>query len=437
MQKEQTKNRTGKMIVAAVSLLCLGSILSGCGDNCEVKNSYTYYEPVYTPLSEIRSSVSTLPAHDLEQTGKIYFKDGYLFINEPNEGVHVIDNHDPSNPENIAFINIPGSFDIAVRGNILFSDSYIDLVAIDISDIQNAREVGRIENLFPGYNSYGFYADTQMGIVTDWEAVDKIEEYESDCNNTNYSWGMFYERGIAVDQLANFDVSTALAPTNPGMAGSMARFAVVGDYLYAVDQSDLYPVNISNSSGLEAEEKVAINWGIETIFPINNHLFIGAQNGMYIMDISNPARPSWVSSYEHVTSCDPVVVDGDYAYVTLRSGTECQGFTNQLEVIDISNISSPELLYTYDMYNPHGLGKDGDVLFICDGDDGLKVFDASDIGNIGNRLIAHYKDIKTFDIIPFNNIAMMIGEDGLYQYDYSDMNNIVFLSHLQVSRNAE
>ena len=136
MQKEKTKNRIGQTIVAVASLLCFGSILSGCGDNCEVKNSYTYYEPVYTPLSEIRSSVSTLPAHDLEQTGKIYFKDGYLFINEPNEGVHVIDNHDPANPENIAFINIPGSFDIAVRGNILFSDSYIDLVAIDISDIQ-------------------------------------------------------------------------------------------------------------------------------------------------------------------------------------------------------------------------------------------------------------------------------------------------------------
>ncbi|UII30407.1 hypothetical protein LVD17_19125 [Fulvivirga ulvae] len=432
MQKELTQHHM-RQTLAAISILCVCGLLSGCGDNCEVKNSYTYYEPVYTPLSEIRSSVATLPAHELEQTGKIYFRNGYLFINEPNEGVHIIDNHDPANPENIAFINIPGSFDIAVRGNVLFSDSYIDLVAIDISDVQNAKEVGRIENLFPGYNSYGFYVDSQMGLVTDWEAVDHIEEFESDCN-TNYEWGVFYERGIAVDQLASFDAS---APTNPGMAGSMARFALVGDYLYAVDQSDLYPVNVSNFSDLKAEEKVGINWGIETIFPENNHLFIGAQNGMYIMDISNPARPAWVSSYEHVTSCDPVVVDGNYAYVTLRSGTECQGFTNQLEVIDISNISSPELLYTYNMHNPHGLGKDGNVLFICDGDDGLKIFDASDIGNIGNKLMAHYKDIKAFDIIPFNNIAMMIGDDGLYQYDYSDINNIIFLSHLQVSGNAE
>ncbi|MBL6449421.1 hypothetical protein JMN32_24125 [Fulvivirga sp. 29W222] len=436
MQKIKTVTHVSQIMITVLTVLCASILLSGCGDNCEVKNSYTYYEPVYTTLEDIRSSVTTLPAHNLQQTGKIYFRDGYLFINEPNQGVHVIDNHDPANPENIAFIKIPGSFDIAVRGNILFSDSYIDLVAIDIADVQNAKEVGRVENIFHGYNSYGFYADSQMGVVTDWKAVEQVELYESDCE-AGYDWGMLYEGGIAVDRVATFDANTAVAPTNPGMAGSMARFALVGDYLYAVDQSDLYPVNVTHSTDLQAEEKVAINWGIETIFPNNNFLFIGAQNGMYIMDLVTPAQPTWVSSYEHVTSCDPVVVDGDYAYVTLRSGTECQGFTNQLEVIDISNISSPELLFTYNMHNPHGLGKDGDVLFICDGDDGLKIFDASDISNIGNKLMAHYKDIKAFDIIPFNNIAMMIGEDGLYQYDYSDLDNIVFLSHLEISDNEE
>ena len=39
-----------------------------------------------------------------------------------------------------------------------------------------------------------------------------------------------------------------------------------------------------------------------------------------------------------MTSCDPVVVQGDYAFVTLRGGTECQGFSNQLDIIDISTL---------------------------------------------------------------------------------------------------
>ncbi|MEQ9167025.1 MAG: hypothetical protein RLO12_12275, partial [Fulvivirga sp.] len=171
----------------------------------------------------------------------------------------------------------------------------------------------------------------------------------------------------------------------------------------------------------------------ETIFPNGENLFIGTTSGMHIMDISDPLSPQLISTYEHVQSCDPVIVDENIAYVTLRSGTECQGFTNQLEVIDISDLTSPQLLYTYEMFNPHGLGKDGDALFICDGTDGLKVYDASDNSKITDNLLAHYESIQSFDIIPFNNVAMMIGEDGLYQYDYSDLSNIKFLSHINIS----
>ena len=141
---------------------------------------------------------------------------------------------------------------------------------------------------------------------------------------------------------------------------------------------------------------------------------------MHIIDINDPLNPAEISNYQHVRSCDPVIVDGDLAYVTLRSGTACQGFTNQLEVIDISDLSSPELLHVYAMDNPHGLGKDGDALFICDGDSGLKVYDASDASTIDQKQLAHYSNIQAFDVIPLNNVAMMIGEDGLFQYDYSD-----------------
>jgi hypothetical protein len=154
---------------------------------------------------------------------------------------------------------------------------------------------------------------------------------------------------------------------------------------------------------------------------------------MHIFDITTPATPTHVSTYAHVRSCDPVIVDGDYAYVTLRSGTTCQGFTNQLEVIDIKDVKSPQLLKTYAMTNPHGLGKDNSTLFICDGSAGLKVYDASDINLIENKQLAHYQDIHAYDVIPFNNTLMMIGEDGLFQYDYSDPKNIKLLSHIVAS----
>jgi hypothetical protein len=39
--------------------------------------------------------------------------------------------------------------DIAIKGNILFADSYIDLVAIDISDIKKPVEVDAFPISFP------------------------------------------------------------------------------------------------------------------------------------------------------------------------------------------------------------------------------------------------------------------------------------------------
>jgi hypothetical protein len=171
---------------------------------------------------------------------------------------------------------------------------------------------------------------------------------------------------------------------------------------------------------------------METVFPYKNNLFIGSQSGMHILDISTPATPVKVSTYAHIRVCDPVVVQNHLAYVTLRSGNECAGFTNQLEVIDIKNLSQPELLKTYPMSNPHGLGIDQSTLFICDGDAGLKIYDASDISSIDKNQLAHYADVNAYDVIPFNNVVMMIGSDGIFQYDYSDPKNIRFLSRLAV-----
>jgi hypothetical protein len=126
------------------------------------------------------------------------------------------------------------------------------------------------------------------------------------------------------------------------------------------------------------------------------------------------------------------VVQDDLAYVTLRSGNECTGFTNQLEIIDIKNVSSPQLLETYPMTNPHGLGIDQSTLFICDGTAGLKIFDASDITSIDKNQLAHYDNVHAYDVIPFNNIVMMIGQDGIFQYDYANPKEIKFLSKLEV-----
>lgn len=92
-------------------------------------------------------------------------------------------------------------------------------------------------------------------------------------------------------------------------------------------------------------------------------------------------------------------------------------------MIDISDVSHPELLISHDMDNPHGLGIKGNCLFIAEGDFGLKVFNSLDPLKIGNNLTAHHKDVHALDVIPLDDVLFMIGNDGLHQYNY-DCNNL-------------
>lgn len=429
-------NKYSRLVALATlsAILGLSLLLEGCTDQCTDTRTYTYFEPVYTPLSVIRSSVAQKLPQPLAAVGKIYFKDGFLFVNDPGKGIHVIDNTNPSNPVKKSFINIPGSYDLAIRNNILYADSYVDLVVLDISNINSVKEVYRLENIFQNYSSLGFFADEVRGVVTDWAEVSEVSIEKSECEGQMEPWGgMMYKEGIAVADASLFSVQSAVSPGNStGIGGSMARFTISADHLYLLDAGSMYAVDIGIEQQPEKKSGQHVAWDIETIFPYEDKLLIGARSGMHIYGLSAPENPEWISTYAHIRSCDPVVADGDYAYVTLRSGTECEGFSNQLEVLDISTISSPSLLKVYPMHNPHGLGVDGDALFICDGNEGLKIYNAEDKKDIDNNLIRHYKNIHAFDVIPFNGVLMLIGEDGIFQYDYSDLSNITLLSHLQL-----
>jgi hypothetical protein len=219
-----------------------------------------------------------------------------------------------------------------------------------------------------------------------------------------------------------------------GKGGSMARFTIAGNHLYTISLSDLQVFDISIAAEPQEGKKINLGWGIETIFPYNDKLFIGSNTGMHIYDNSNPTAPQHLSTYAHVRSCDPVVVEGNLAWVTLRSGNTCDGFTNQLEVLDISNARSPKLLKVYPMQNPHGLGIDRSTLFLCEGEFGLKIFDVKDHLKIDENLKAHFKDHDAYDVIPLGSSLLLIGKDGLYQYDYSDIDQVKFLSKIPVGR---
>lgn len=221
----------------------------------------------------------------------------------------------------------------------------------------------------------------------------------------------------------------ASANSGTGIGGSFAQFTIAGDYLYVIDDQTLRAYDITDPEKPSPAFENYIGFGIETIFPYQDHLFIGSETGLQIFDISTPSDPRYVSGYIHVQGCDPVVVQGEYAYVTIRDGRTCGGDkVNQLDVVDISDLNNPTVIGSYDMFNPHGLGIDGDQLFVTEGTKGLKSFDVTNPRNL--KLTEHLTGFFGYDVIPINDLLILIGEDGLYQYDYSDPEKLEYMSTL-------
>jgi hypothetical protein len=231
--------------------------------------------------------------------------------------------------------------------------------------------------------------------------------------------------------------STSESTVSPGSGtgGSMARFTISKDFLYIITNTTLKPYDILNSSNPIAGKAIFLtnmsNNVAETIFPYGENLFIGTQRGMYIYNLANPFQPQYKSFYRHFVSCDPVVVQGKYAYVTLRSGTACgNNATNVLDVVDVTDLANPKVLKSYPMFNPHGLGVDGNLLFVCEGEGGLKVFDNTNPLDL--KLIQEIKDVRTYDVIPKDKVLIVTGKDGIFQYSYQNPKSLKALSSIKV-----
>lgn len=413
-------------------IMMLGIILSlgACQD--KVYQKYMAHVPIYTDYETFRSTGGFGPAEMIEEKGNIYFKDGYLFLVEPDKGIHFIDNTNPASPVQTGFLSVWGATGMAIQGNYLYVNSFIDLKVYDITSFSNPVLVQQMEDVFPTAlpftdKNYPYQEiDKTKGVVTGWK-VEKVKE-----EGTHEQ--PFWNNCIGCDMNVNFAESAKsdAGSGSTGIAGSISLFSIINNYLYVIEEGQLlHPFDISNPAMPNKHESVGV-WGdVETLFPYDDYLFMGTPTGMLIYETANPAAPAYVSSLSHARGCDPVVVQDDYAYVTVRSGGACGGDINQLDVIDVSNIYSPVLKRTFQMKNPHGLGIDGNSLFICDGEAGLKVFDASVPEDCGDHLVDKFKHIQATDIIPYENTAMVIGDDGIYQYDYSTPGNMTLLSKIQ------
>ena len=416
-------------------LFAIAGMFMACEQTYTEKISYQINEPVFMPFSEFRSSVKLSDeSHTLSDYGKICFYDNYLYISEPGKGIHIIDNRNPASPKVSGYIELLGNFDLAIRNNLLYADSYIDLVWFNISNPAQPQLKGRLEGAFPESlpvieNEYGMdyalcYPEDKetKGIIVGWKLKERTEEYE----RPSSWWGGGTDKELAMD------TNSPTSNSSTGLNGSMSRFGLYQDYLYTVVNNYMSIFSLSGETPEKAIENEYIGRNVETIFSYEDKMFMGTPSGLLIYSVEDPLKPTYCSEIWHVYGCDPVVVDDNLAYVTIHSGNFCGQSNNELFIIDVSDVYHPKQLVSYTMTSPKGLGIDNKTLFLCD--EGLKIYKIGDPQTLMSNRLVHYQGMDGYDVIPYNNVLMMISDKGLHQYDYSNLDNIKELSYIPITK---
>lgn len=377
--------------------------------------------PVIKSKSEIRNSIAITDAQPTNSDGKIYVYTDLLFYIAQNSGIHIFNNQNPASPINLAFIQLEGVNDISVKNNILYADNYMDLVVFDISDLSNIQLVNTEEDMLPYYATYpndilyyqgNVYPATEDEFIAGFTTVQMEREIaDNDPNIFNWNNDVFWG-------WENFD--GAVLANEVGVGGSYAKFQIFNNALYTISDYSLLTFDITNPNNLTLVSETWMNaWfggELETTFIRKDYMFIGATNGMHIVGLQDEFNPAYTSSFIHATGCDPVVVEEDIAYITVRGGNSCGAIEDQVNVIDVSDITSPVEYSTYFLSSPYGLGVKDNVLYVCN-DDGINVFNAENPSDI---VLENTYNIDSKDVIPLSSHLISVGENVIHQFNYTD-----------------
>ncbi len=391
-------------------------LINGCKDKCYTIEKQLVVVADYMDANTVMNSFAVEAPKTLVKPGNIYKYKNYLLVCEQEKGIHIMNNSNPASPVSLKYIKLLGNDNVAVKNDYLYADNGTNLLTINIADLNNIQLVNTNTNVFPERMKDG---QVIVGYHTEEKTV------KLPCDNTR--------QNIVIDRAQQSMQSPAEATGVTGKGGSMARFAVVNDYLYIAKHDKLTPFEVKNPAKPVKKLSIGyVNNDVETLFPYGDHLFFGASSGVYVYNFkSNPETPRYVSTMRHIEGCDPVVVQDNFAFSTVRNGSVCRSNNglNRLFVFDISTITSPRNVLSQEQESPFGLGIKDNLLFVCNGTKGLFVYD----WNPGTRRVSFrnsYPDIHAFDVIVDNNTLIVTADNGLFQFDFSDPNNIKYLSTL-------
>lgn len=316
-----------------------------------------------------------------------------LFVSDISSGVHVYDVSDPTTPVREVRIPLRGNRGTAAKDDILYADDWGSLQVIRVrgESYKIVKTIPAQQNRYP---EFGFGPPRNAG-------------YNCGCSRQPTAYN-------------------AAAPAGGG--SSFTTFAIIDNYLYFLHQRALVTMDITRADDPVELSRKYIDWTVETLYPTDEFLFVGGTNGMFIFDRSDPAHPRQIGRIDHFRACDPVVVSGSVAYVTLRGGSGCGGNQNVLLCVDITDPTAPKILAEKSMRTPYGLTVDTPLLYVSTGYNGYELLDVT-VPTTPSR-IKKWEEKPTKDFIWSEDLLYVLTFKGLLIFDVSTPEEPVLLSEV-------
>ncbi|MFX0205202.1 MAG: LVIVD repeat-containing protein [Candidatus Hodarchaeota archaeon] len=297
---------------------------------------------------------------------EVFVQGDYAYVTN-NDGTKIIDVTNPSNPRSSGIISTSdGAFGVTAKDDLLYiaSDSNGFIVA-NVSDPENPL-------ILDQFNDGG--------------------SANSVCINGSYAYVTEYPQGMEI-----FDISTytnIIKITEYDDGGEFRDVAIKNDFIYLADSArGLKVLDVTNPSSPELVSDSLLTHGAISVQIHNDLLFLGCHRfGVYIFNISIPHSPIQLGKYYKIEG-EAYGVSGNSTHLYVAD------LQQGVYLLDISNPAQPSEIVSYNNAHPHDIFYDGEYVYLADQDRELFIFE-TDLTLIYRgeiSLISHLNAIPSFE----------------------------------------
>lgn len=360
----------------------------------------------------------------------VYVSGDYAYVTADMGGVYIINISDPANPTQASHFTPSGAMqDIIVDGNYAYiaggsSGLYIYNVSNPASPSYTgiyddgtsawANGIAKDGNyVYIAYDDELYIVDVSTPSVPAHQghvainapgtsmSVAVMDTFAFTANFTNGSWS----NGLTIYNVNDKTNPTVI--TNADTYGYSRDICLSGDYAFIADDG-LYVIDITNPAAPVFADTLFTNTDLYGVYVAGNLAFAADNSdGLRVIDVTNVNSMSELGNIKMTGFPFNSVINGNYAYLACGNGG--------LKVIDISDSMNMNEVYSFTTANARGLQIIGDTLYLADRSQGLMYFDISTPDTpvlLSTTYISLANDVFVVDTLAY--VATMFGGCDIY-----------------------